>query len=486
MRIYQSEKGFLCAEVKGRNIHSRYNPYREAERFIENKTTGSPSVVILIGAGLGYIQEVLDKKLPGTPVLSIFLDYEIYNNCYFRSAESHCWFPDSPEAIVHFLHRYIKETELSSLCILEWEPCASLYPREATEFTRILKNIIQELNGNILTTAWFGKKWLRNTIVNYLSIERYSVQPEIDRPVLIASSGPSLSEIIDEIKLYRNRFFLLALPSSLRALMASDILPDLVMTTDPGYYSRVHLNYVNSDARLALPLTAGRGSWNKNASVILLNQMTPYEIDLFEKTGIANLPLNANGTVSGSALELSAKYGQPVYFGGLDLCFKDIQSHVVPHSFDELLSVKSSRKSPLYTIYYERAFNARPDFSTGIRTGRSLITYRNWFNHYSKSSPLPIGRIKPSPVSLDFIKPVEIRDIPESPLNKNKKIQTVSAPSADIKKKQISGLLEVWIREQENGENDPFFYHLDAVKATGNKDRSDAIQYLCRLKDLYG
>ena len=74
MKIYKSKKDFLCAEKDGKNIHSQYNPRKEAERFIKVSITIKPSMIILLGSGLGYVQQQIADHYPDTPLLAVFYD----------------------------------------------------------------------------------------------------------------------------------------------------------------------------------------------------------------------------------------------------------------------------------------------------------------------------------------------------------------------------------------------------------------------------
>lgn len=485
MRIYQSAKGFLCAESDGKNLHSRYNPDREASRFINQSIKGNPSLIIFLGAGLGYIQKALSEKFPRSEIMAVYHHDALYHNSQYSSDRISSWHPSSAESIQSFFQRHIDESRLSAISIIEWEPSALIHPRLSLQINQLLKELIQELNGNIHTTAFFGKQWLRNLLVNFLSADQYCKPHFPKAPYLIASSGPTLDKSFAHIKKYRDRFVLLALPSSLKALSDNGIVPDLQISTDPGFYSGVHLDHLYDQIPLGQPLTAGRGFWKKQPPLFLLNQSTPYEEELFRFSGIVNTRIPSNGTVSGTALELAAHHTDKIYFAGLDLCFRDIQSHVAPHSFDMLLRNEASRLSPVQSVYYDRAFPAQPDFENKIRTGRSLDTYRNWFSRYSRKKHLEIKRLNPSPVEIDNVKEGRLSELKPEASGKMS-FSLYEAPAGDRRKQIVLDLLRLWIRQLENGENDKLFYFIDTENFTGSKNRSDAILFLNRLKDVYG
>lgn len=486
MKIFKTEKGTLCAEHQGRKIHSPYNPFKEAERFVKNSSLSLTTKVVLIGAGLGYLQQSLKDNYVDIKVLSLYTSDELFQKRFFSPPLKETWFPSSKETLTTFFRRNIQEWETGSIKVLEWEAGARIDEQLSLSISKILKERIQELNGNIMTTAWFGKKWLQNLIVNYLSIDNFVVPSFQDKPVLIASSGPSLFDSLTNIKKYRKRFTLIALPSSLKALGLKKISPDLVVSTDPGYYSSVHLAYNKKHCPVARPLTASRGIWRSGSSVFLLNQSTPYENDLLNLTGLKMFQVKSNGTVAGTALEIAAQFSQFITFTGLDLCFKDIQSHVKPHSFDTLLNSIASRFAPLHTIYYERAYESEPDFNKGIRTGRSLETYKNWFSRNAENSKSSLYRINPSTINIKGFKDADFNIFPDSDSKENQIPAKVKSPPRETKISQIQTLLSQWIKKLECGEDARLFYYLDTIESTGAGNRVNAIKYLKDLKALYG
>lgn len=486
MRIYKSKKGHLCAENDGKNLHSLYNPQREAARFIEQAISGSPSIVILLGAGLGYIQQNLLEKYPQIKLLSLYHDDEIFSNTQIKSENIRNWYPSCGTDPAIFLQKNVPEALFSKLTVIEWEPSAQIFPKRSLELNHVLKNVIQELNGNIQTTAYFGKQWIRNTLTNFLSTDNYCL-PELPRAAyLIASSGPNLEKSLGAMKKYRDKYILLALPSSLKALCQWGIKPDIQISTDPGFYSGMHLQHLFSNVPLAQPFTAGRGNWRHSVPLYLLNQSTPFESDLFLISGLSHHRIPSNGTVSGTALELSSSKAETVYFAGLDLCFSDIRSHVSPHTFETLLQSDADRMTPFQSISYARAFPAQPDFQNKIRTGRSLDTYKNWFSRYAGSKALKIKRLNPSPITIDNVSEGRLSELASKKALPEMSIKLIHPLEQEKRKKIVGELISLWIKQIEMGERDELFYYIDTENFTKGKDNQKALSFLNDLKDLYG
>lgn len=485
MNIYKSAKGFLCAEQNGKNIHSRYHPWREAERFVQASIKGNPSIIILLGAGLGYIQEELSKKYPDIEILAFFYSNKIFDHILYKNHNIKCWHPSSGLDALTFFCRNIPEKYLINLAVLEWNPSSQIFPEMALEINKKLKIAVQQLNGNIKTTALFGKKWIRNMICNYLSIDTYSSFSIPEAPIVIASSGPNLSGSMKQIKKFRNKIYLWALPSSLAALNKEGIRPDLFITTDPGYYGSVHLNHLNPGIPILQPFTASRGVWKKSHPVHILNQELPFEIDLFNCTELENTIVPSNGTVSGTALELALKKTTLIYYAGLDLCFKDIQSHTRPHSFDALLQSGSFRQRPLHSIYFNRAASAVADFSRGIRISQSLDTYKNWFNSKNINSDTKVKRLNPSPIHIDNLASGNLNELEDFPDVKKFRISVSEAESLHSRKSRIKILLSHWYRGLQDGNRDDLLYYIDTDSFIRGERNSRALDFILKLRGIY-
>lgn len=486
MNIYKSAKGFLCAAKNGKNIHSQYNPEREAERFIQASQIVKPSIIILLGAGLGYIQREIQNKYPHSQIFAIYYDDELYKNRLLIDPSVKCWYPSSEISINAFFSRYITEEKLRNLSLLEWNPSSLIFPDDSFRINRILKKSIQQLNGNIKTTALFGKKWMRNMISNYLSINNYCTFIQKSLPIVIVSSGPTLEKSLSQISRFQNKILIWALPSSLTALNHANIRPDLLISTDPGYYGKFHFTNLPQDIPVAIPLTGSRGLWTGGNPVVTLNQSFPFENDLFNISKMKNIPIPSNGTVSGTALELALKYSDNIYFAGLDLCFRDIQSHIKPHSFDSLLGSETNRSSPLQSVFYHRASLAEPDFSLGIRTSRSLDTYRNWFTSRNTESSKIIKRLNPSPIHIDNIGRGDLSELIDFPLIDKKQVKLIDIEPKNIRIKNIQKLFSQWEAELEEKKRDDLLYFIDTDAYTKGISDHKVLSFISELRRRYG
>ncbi|MCP4159063.1 MAG: motility associated factor glycosyltransferase family protein, partial [Deltaproteobacteria bacterium] len=463
-----------------------YNPEIEARRFLDSSIKKNPSLIILLGAGLGYIIKELARKYQSTPILAVHYDKELYCNSIYVNETVQYWYPQSMEKVSRFFLNNINEQTLNNIKIIEWNPSSLIYPEISLFINKELKKIIQQLNGNIKTTAVFGKKWLQNMICNYISIDEYCLLPDENEPIVIASSGSSLRESLSEIKKYRKKFRLWALPSSLKVLNEESVKPDLMICTDPGYYGSYHFQFLQENTPTALPLTASRGIWRKTSPAIILNQNFPFEKDLISLSSIYKTDIPSNGTVSGTALEMATSKSSLIYFAGLDLCYSDIQSHIKPHSFDTLLSLKSTRLSPYQSIMYHRVSNTSTDFTNRIRTSQSMETYRNWFDNRKFSPSISIKRLNPSPIKIKNMKTGYLRELKNFENLGELKTTRVKASNKNVRFEHIRRILEYWENGLKNNERDDLIYYIDTESFSKGEKNHKALHYISRLRRLYG
>ncbi|MEW5816881.1 MAG: 6-hydroxymethylpterin diphosphokinase MptE-like protein, partial [Spirochaetota bacterium] len=235
-------------------------------------------------------------------------------------------------------------------------------------------------------------------------------------PVVIAASGLSLEDSLKVLHKIRDTIQLWALPSALPALFNGNLQPDLVVSTDPGYYAAMHLRYLEAgeDVPVSMPLSSAKTGVEKDKLVCVLSQNTFFENAVINAFSIPAESIPSNGTVAGTALELALKVtAGPVVFSGLDFCYRDILSHSRPHGFEALVEKNSNRFEPFYGRIYARAQTLAPKYDHGlqIRTSLPVETYAEWFRWKASGEPKRIFRVNPSPINLEPMVPLNDNEL---------------------------------------------------------------------------
>jgi hypothetical protein len=393
------------AVVGGILLHSRYDPHKQAGGFIRSGLgQKKPGTIILLGAGLGYLVQALRIQCPRTRLICLYYSEELFSRSFCRGDDN--WHPRAGRSIIDFLYSCLDETDVEGLESLEWPPSKNLFPGVSRSAHDALRQVVRELSGSVITTVGAGRLWIRNTIFNFLCLK----SPlggglcQDGRPIAIMASGPSLEEAYPLIRRCRRRLSLWALPSALGFCRRNGIIPDLVIVTDPGYYSTRHfLENPFPKLTVAMPFSACRGLWNIRGDIYLFAQPSP-----IEKLVLAGLPqappmVPFNGTVAGTALLLALKSSQSdILFLGLDMCFRDIFAHARPGSFEIMLDASSHRLSPLLGTMYSRAVESAPRRIKGhsCRTSPAYATYSGWFARLPAEAQRRVRRLKPSPADI--------------------------------------------------------------------------------------
>lgn len=491
MQIVETKDNNYTISIDGIILHSKYSPIREAEKFIKTniKATGT---VIIIGAGLGYLYTAIENLNPHIAVIGIPLNKDLGElSRKLNNTNREQW--DLTVTVLSFLNSVINTNNIKGLQVLEWEPTAKAFKEISLEINKTLVSKIRRVNGNLLTTVRFGRLWIKNSIKNYLRTDRYITDFNIYKPVVIVASGSSLNKSFILLKEIREKIVIIALSSANMALKENNITSDLIFSTDPGYYSKLHLNI--SDSIIAMPLTNSTTSGN---TVLLLNHGNSFEKDIIEAGKIPSIKLPENGTVAGTALEFALKQSRSeIFLLGLDLESSDLVSHVTPYAFDNLLKDQEKRNNPYYSIMYKRWVNQ----------GVSFKTYRDWFSNISLKNPNRIFRINNSSLNINGITDIDEKIFKLKLAGENNVIgfeyKIKEMKNKKIKALIIENLLNGWLKslnKQEILEN-PLFYLISTSKYTdiNNKALSDelisiktqecreeSILFIKRLLSLYG
>jgi hypothetical protein len=401
-----SKAGAPYAKAGSILLHSAYDPVKEAERFLDACLEGrSPSCFILSGPCLDYLSPLLRARFPAALILAI------QHDGLFRSHEASghadaTWYPDLGQGIEAFLSARLDEDALGGVQILEWPPAARAWPEEAARMADALRTALDRLASSAATLKVFGRRWIGNACRNFLLLESTWKPRPTNLPIVIAAAGPSLADSLELLRPHRDAYVLMAVSSALTACLARGLLPDLLVATDGGHWSRQHLFPLSGlSLPTAMPLTAlPSASLSPGLKALLLDQGNFPEAELLFRLG-GGFALPSHGTVVGSAIHLAARLGSgKILLAGMDLATLGSLSHARPHGFDSLTRDAQARLSPEEGLVYSReaglspiALPARP-----WRSSRSLETYAAALSGEAERPPLRgrLYRLLPSPIAL--------------------------------------------------------------------------------------
>jgi len=367
-------------------LHSRYQPQLEADRYIKAlDLRGDTDYFILIEPGLGYLIPALRQFRPESSIVVLHAD-NYFRVTADRYPDVPVWFPDSGTGVQEFLEKIIPEA--ASARIIEWRPSLRFFGDRCLELVRESTEFIKRSEASRRTGAAFGGRWVRNFFRNLALVHQTILYRTMDMPIVITGSGPSLEAALPRILAAREGVFILAASSSLPALAAGGITPDMVISTDGGGWALLHLHacFRGGETRppmLAYSLSAAIPSQCSTLPLLPLNDGTIWQSMVLQSLGIPSALVPQRGTVTASALELAlALSSGSIFLAGMDLAIPGIQSHARPYGFDHLFYGIASRLRPVYSQLFTR--------SREIKAGGSHDVYAAWFKNKIASWPARI------------------------------------------------------------------------------------------------
>lgn len=379
VRFETASNGEQTCSAGGFRLHSSYNPSREAGRFASNaECSFNPRYILVTGPALSYCADFLKKRFPGAELCCIRFSKEFHETdskwhavfCAFDKAD-----PEKENRrLSEELFGYMGDEGISSCLFLSWKP-SELPFKELSEFAwKEIKKAAVKSKSVLATRTYFSRRWARNALRFALFVKNTAVLRRGNSAVIVCASGPSLKQSIPFIKQFRERFFLIAVSSALSAMRRYGISPDLCISTDGGYWAKLHLSFPLQNSRIPLALPAEGSCF---ASVLSKTPVVPLFYGdgcsqaVLESTGFQGMKALRNGSVSGTAamLALSLTEG-PVFFCGLDLSSSKGFFHIQPNELDKRNSAFDSRLNTAETR--AAAASAASLSSTEI--------YRSWFS----------------------------------------------------------------------------------------------------------
>ncbi len=371
----------LTCSCNGLFLHSRFDPQKEAERFVSGIAVDYiPNVIVITGPGISYTVPFFRQRWPDARCIAIQ-----YSSAFSRyDSDFDQVFPCTPETdaltLSESLFGLLGEDTAFSTLFVSWTPSEKIWPDESTVAWQAIKAYMNKSRDVTGTRNYFNRRWLKNT-VRFFSLVRHSATTvPVSKPVIVCASGPTLEPVLPLLQEHRDRYFLLALSSAVSPLAFHNLIPDAVLSTDGGWWATRHLSPLLTDSRLqTVPLwvtseAAVPSELLQHHPVQYISYGDPLEtwlLSAVEDRTQTIQPLRGirNGTVSGTALSLAlALTDRQVFFCGLDLQSRNGYQHIQPNCLEARDSMKDYRLAP------EEHRSTPRTFSNG-----SLAVYRNWF-----------------------------------------------------------------------------------------------------------
>ncbi len=364
-----------CAE-NGFRLHSYYNPSKEAERFCSSaECLFVPRYVLVTEPALSYCVAFLKEKFRNAVLCCIRFSREFeasnskWDKVFYACGNSQGRNPLLEEELFNFMG----DEGISACLFLSWKPSENPF-KELYEFSwDAIKKAVLKSRSVLATRTFFSKRWTKNALRFSMFCKKNAFIKNGTSDIVVCASGPSLKADIPFLKKYRERFFLIAVSSALSPLIYNGITPDLCISTDGGYWAKLHLVPLCASKKIPLALPGEASCFAsilESASIIPLFYGDGCSEEILKDSGYTGHSAFRNGSVSGTAayFALSITSGK-VFYCGLDLSFSKGFSHIQPNELETRNAATDCRTSTAET---------RSCLSQINKT--SINIYRNWFS----------------------------------------------------------------------------------------------------------
>ncbi len=372
--FFPAGNGSLSCRAAGITLHSSYNPEREAGRFAEGLSCPFvPEFVLVTEPALSYCADFLKKRFPSAELCAVrycraFQEYDKKWSRVFYFERG-----DSPALFAEKLFASLGEEGLCSCLAAAWQPSARAFPETDRAVWESIQSAVVKSRTVLLSRSYFAARGLKNALAFCLSVQTQAQLRRGSMPVVVTASGPSLGPAVPLLRQSRDSFFLIAVSSSLSVLLASDLVPDLVISTDSGWWAKKHLEALRrrDDIVLAVPPEGGCDRQIlERARILPLRYDDGPESAVAEACGIRSMRAERNGTVSGTAavFALSVTTGS-VFLCGLDLSESEGFQHAQPNRIEIMSAARDCRLRPKELRQTQERFG-----------GGAMRIYREWFS----------------------------------------------------------------------------------------------------------
>lgn len=221
------------------------NPVEMVRNYISGWSYEPYDTIFLIGLGLGFLPMEAFKKEIGCPrmiifepSIHIFLDALacIDLEALFKNPRVKLYVGDEIN-VADIINQCRQTISIGKNQII-------VHPIYDVVFNKVVEPLLKELQERLseVVDQWFtlrehGQRMYRNTIANlpslFAGVPMRSLRGKFKGvPAICVSAGPSLDEVIGELKQINHQALIIAGDSAVKALVSSGIMPHVIVTTD--------------------------------------------------------------------------------------------------------------------------------------------------------------------------------------------------------------------------------------------------------------
>ncbi|KGK86073.1 6-hydroxymethylpterin diphosphokinase MptE-like protein [Clostridium sp. HMP27] len=330
IEVLESKDNNYSLKIDYKFVYSKFYPLKDAEKFIvsNEELILNKKYIVMYGLGLGYhAMEILRRISLDSQVFIFDLDMEIYDIANKYNLLEKIKVDNRVKIILGNNEDFYEEFK-NKLSLVEdiiiYDPLLDALEDKYSSFKEAIKSYkISKINLKRFEPI-MKENEEANIKNNYKTIGKFLENFKLEnKPVVIASAGPSLEKDLNIIKEKRKYIKVFAVGRTLDILMKNGIKPDAITILDAGeiVYDQIK-GYEDLDIPLCFLSTGSRWAVEayKGPKYMFFNKGCNYNKE--------NIVVETGKTVAIPTIDLAIKVGaDKVILCGQDMAFLDNKFH---------------------------------------------------------------------------------------------------------------------------------------------------------------
>lgn len=330
IELLKAKDNNYILKVDNKFVYSKFYPTKDAEKFIEHnkELIFNKKYIFMYGLGFGYhVKELLKRIDLDSEVFLFDLDMEIHDIANKYNLLEDIKNDNRVKIILGNNENFYKEfTNKISLVedIIVYEPLLKALEDKYDNFKEAIKSYkIAKINLEKFEPTMKENEEI-NIGNNYNTIGEFLKKFKLEnKPIVIASAGPSLEKDLNTMKEKREYIKIFAVGRALDILMKNGIKPDVftILDAEEVVYNQIK-GYENLDIPLCFLSTGSRWAVEayRGPKYIFFNKECSFNKE--------NIVIETGKTVAIPTIDLAIKAGgRKIILCGQDMAFVDNKSH---------------------------------------------------------------------------------------------------------------------------------------------------------------
>ena len=382
----------------GGALHSRRDPLAEARTQLAVVDVASASVIVLVGAGLGFVTKAARQRWPNARVVVVEPVPQLAKAAsqrvpaLYESDSVHVVVGPDYEGAENLRRLFdTPDADRSGPAVIVHPVLARVMPAEMANAVSLVRQAIGAAQMNARAREDNAGRYLLNTLRNIPRIAN-SANPDhlTDQftgvPAVIVGAGPSLDRQLPTLSALGDRALIVATDTAWRPLGSAGIDPHLVVSLDPTPANGRHLTRVPSRRETWV---LAEGSVDP-AALLAVRHLATFRVGDHHpwpwllQLGVERPVVRAWGSVWTSAFDLTLTLGcDPIILVGADLAYTHGQPYcrgtTFEHEWARYTAVGCSVREIWEQTLSVRTLLAKASMSgEDVLTAPHLVEFRDW------------------------------------------------------------------------------------------------------------